>query len=287
MAMLEAPLSSVEAYVDYFASQDLPVLRKTLNALKSLGDSAVSVNSRAMAGIVLADPLMTMRLLSWLQTHRRASQNRDVTTIDRAIMMIGVNPFLESLSSITTLEAQLKTEPKALLGTLQVIARARQAAHRARDWALLRHDLDTDEITVATLLHEATEIMFWVFAPTLMLRVSAMQAMDPKLRSNIAQRIIFGVEASSVQRELVRVWNLPELLVMLLDHRNRENPRVRNVELAGRLTRHLSAGWDDAGVPEDIDELCRLLPINREMLLQRLGAPPEALVRLLGPSDPA
>lgn len=282
MAMLEAPLTSVGAYVAYFAHQDLPVLRNTVRALEALGDTAASVNSRELAAIVLADPLMTMRLLSWLQTHRRASQNHDITTIDRAIMMIGVDPFLKAFTALPTLEAQLKAHPKALLGALQVIARARQAARHARDWALLRHDLDADEITVATLLHEATEIMLWVFAPTLMLRVAAMQGMDPKLRSNVAQRVVFGVEPASVQRELVRIWKLPELLITLLDHRYRDNPRVRNVELASRFTRHVSAGWDDAGLPEDIDELCRLLPLNRETLLRRLGAPADAFERLLG-----
>lgn len=282
MAMIEAPLASVGAYVAYFAHQDLPVLRRSVRALEALGEAAASVNSRELATIVLADPLMTMRLLSWLQTHRRASQNHDITTIDRAIMMIGIDRFLKAFCAVPTLEAQLAAHPKALLGTLQVIARARQAARHARDWALLRHDLDADEITVATLLHEATEIMLWVFAPTLMLRVTAMQRLDPKLRSSVAQRIVFDVETSSVQRELVRVWKLPELLVILLDHRCRDNPRVRNVELASRFTRHVAAGWDDAGLPDDIDELCRLLPLSREALLRRLGAPADALERLLG-----
>lgn len=285
MAMLEAPLKSVDAYVAYFAHQDLPVLRRTVRELEALGEMATSVNSRELAAIVLADPLMTMRLLSWLQNHRRASQNHDITTIDRAIMMIGVDPFLEAFCQAPTLEAQLTEHPKALLGALQLIARARQAARHARDWALLRHDLDADEITVATLLHEATEIMLWVFAPTLMLRVAAMQSMDPKLRSSVAQKVVFGVEAVSVQRELVRVWKLPELLVSLLDSRCRDNPRVRNVELASRFTRHVATGWDDAGLPDDIDELCRLLPLNREALLRRLGAPPDAFARLLGSQD--
>lgn len=285
MAMLEAPLASVGAYVACFAHQDLPVLRRTVRELDALGEAAASVNSRELAAIVLADPLMTIRLLSWLQTHRRASQNHDITTIDRAIMMIGVDPFLKAFTAIPTLEDQLAAHPKALLGALQVIARARQAARHAREWAILRHDLDADEVTVATLLHEATAIMFWVFAPTLMLRVTAMQRMDPRLRSNVAQKIVFGVETSSVQRELVRIWKLPELLVTLLDHRYRDNPRVRNVELASRFTRHVAVGWDDAGLPDDIDELCRLLPLSREALLKRLGAPPEAFARLLGSSS--
>lgn len=285
MAMLEAPLASVEAYVAYFAHQDLPVLRRTVRELETLGEAAASVNSREIAAIVLADPLMTMRLLSWLQTHRRASQNHDITTIDRAIMMIGVDPFLKAFTGIHTLEDQLAAHPKALVGALQVIARARKAARHARDWAILRHDLDSDEVTVATLLHEATEIMLWVFAPDLMLRVMAMQHMDSRLRSGMAQKIVFGVDTAPIQRELVRVWKLPELLVTLLDYRHRDNPRVRNVELAGRFTRHVAAGWDDAGLPDDIEELCRLLPLNREALLRRLGAPPEALARLLSAPD--
>lgn len=281
MAMLEAPLDSVEAYVAFLSTHDIPVLRRTVRELDALREDQDRVNGKRITGVVLADPLMTMKLLAYLQANRRQSQNHDITTIDRAIMMMGVTPFLNAFADMPTLEDRLAAHPKALLGTLQVIGRARKAAHYARDWAIARHDLDVDEITVAALLHETAEILCWTFAPKLTLRVQNMQRLDAKLRSAVAQHTIFGVTSGEIQLALIRAWNLPELLVTLLDEESSDNPRVRTVLLANRFSRHVSGGWDNPALPDDIDDIEKLLRIGREQLLKRLGTPPEQMERFV------
>lgn len=279
MVMLEAPLESIEAYVAFLSTQDIPVLRRTVRELDALGKDRDRVNGKRIAGVVLGDPLMTMKLLAQLQANRRESQNHDITTIDRAIMMMGVTPFLAAFADMPTLEDRLATHPKALLGALQVIGRARKAAHYAHDWAIARHDLDVDEITVAALLHETAEILCWTFAPALTLRVQNMQRLDMKLRSTVAQHAIFGVTFGDIQLALIRAWNLPELLVSLLDEESSDNPRVRTVLLANRFTRHVASGWDNPALPDDIIDIENLLRIGREQLLKRLGTPPESIGR--------
>lgn len=281
MAILEAPLESVEAYVSFLSRQDIPVLRRTVRELESLREEGDGINARRITATVLADPLMTMKLLAHLQANRRESQNHDITTIDRAIMMMGITPFFNVFSDMPTLEERLAGHPKALLGALQVIGRARKAAHLARDWAIVRHDLDVEEITVAALLREATEIICWTFAPTLTLRIQNMQARDHALRSEVAQRTVFGVTAREIQLGLVRAWKLPELLVALLDEANADNPRVRNVRLASNFARHVARGWDNAALPDDVTEIAKLLPITREQLLKRVGIPPEHMPRFM------
>lgn len=281
MAILEAPLESVEAYVSFLSRQDIPVLRRTVRELESLREEGDGINARRITATVLADPLMTMKLLAHLQANRHESQNHDITTIDRAIMMMGITPFFNVFSDMPTLEERLAGHPKALLGALQVIGRARKAAHLARDWAIVRHDLDVEEITVAALLREATEIICWTFAPTLTLRIQNMQARDHALRSEVAQRTVFGVTAREIQLGLVRAWKLPELLVALLDEANADNPRVRNVRLASNFARHVARGWDNAALPDDVTEIAKLLPITREQLLKRVGIPPEHMPRFM------
>lgn len=281
MAMLEAPLDSVDAYVSFLSRQSIPVLRHTVRELDALRGEQESVNGKRIAAVVLGDPLMTMKLLAHLQAHRAQSQNHDITTIDRAIMMMGITPFFDTFVAVPTLEDQLAGQPKALLGALQVIARARKAAHVARDLAIARHDLDVEEITVAALLREATAIMCWTFAPALALRVKNMQRADRRLRSELAQRIVFGVSEREIQLSLVRAWQLPELLVTLLDEANDDNPRVRTVRLAARFARHVASGWDNPALPDDLAEIEALVHLGREILLKRLGAPAEAMQRFV------
>jgi len=284
MPLLDAPLDSVDAYVRFLSAQDVPVLRHTVRELEALRAAQASIGGRRIAAVVLADPLMTAKLLATLQARRTPAQNHDITTIDRAIMMMGVGPFFDAFSTLPTVEDALADHPKALIGVLKVIARARKAAHYARDWAILRHDLDVDEITVAALLLEAVEILRWTFAPALTLQVHAMQRANRWLRSTQAQRAVFGFTEQEIQVALIRAWKLPDLLVALMDESRAANLRVRNVRLAADFARHLADGWGNDALPDDIAEIESLVHLPREQVLARLGAPAEDLYRFFPPA---
>lgn len=283
MPLIESPLPSVDAYVTFLSAQDMPVLRRTVRQFASLAATPEALSGKQLAGQVLADPLMTMKLLTLLQARRGPKQNHDITTIDRAIMMMGVTPFFDTFAHMRTVEDRLADHPQALLGVLKVIGRARRAAHFARDWAILRHDLDVDEITVAALLIDAVEIMCWTFAPALTLRVYEMQRGNRWLRRAEAQRRVFGVSAQEIQEGLVATWKLPELLVTLMDPEQAANPRVRNVLLAADFARHLESGWDNDALPDDVAELAGLVHMQPQQLLPRLGVPAEELHRFFPP----
>lgn len=286
MPLISRPLESVDAYVAFFSGQTLPVLRHTARALEALRQEQDKVSGKQLTAVVLSDPLLTLKLLSHLETHRRKSQNHDITTIDRAIMMMGVTPFFRTFADLPTVEDSLAGHPKAILGVVQVIARTRRAAHIARDWAIVRHDLDVEEITVAALLREATEIVCWIFAPTLTAQVYELQRANRGLRSAATQQQVFGASAGDIQLALVRAWHLPELLVSLLDDRESSNPRVCNITLAANLARHSAKGWDNPALPDDLAAAEALLHIGRAQLLHRLGVPQENQARFL-PPDPA
>lgn len=281
MNLLTHPLHSVEEYVDFFSRQTLPVLRHTVREFDAMRKDIDSVSSKHIANVVLSDPLMTMKLLSYLETHRKRSQNHDITTIDRAIIMMGISPFFATFRELSTVEETLSAYPKSLVGVLKVIGRARKAAKHAREWAVIRHDLDVDEITVATLLCQATDIICWIYAPTLMQQVFAMQEADHHMRSADAQRQVFGFPLSEIQFAVVQAWKLPELLVHLLDESRIDHPRVRTITLAADFTRHVARGWDDAALPDDIAAISALLHITPEALLRRLDVPADAVSRFL------
>lgn len=281
--LLTTPLPSVEAYVDFFSKQEMPILRRTAQELEYFQKEVIeTVSAREITTAVMNDPLMTIRVLMYLQQHRHKSQNHDITTLPRAIMMLGIQPFLSIFTQAPILEEQI-TDPQHLLGVLRIIARARRAAHFARDWAIARHDIDVDEITVAALLHEATEIVCWCFAPTLTQSVYAQQSANPQLRTHLLQKKVFGFTTDELQLELARAWNMPALLVDLLDTENLpDNPRVQTVRLASDFARHLSRrGWESPALPDDLEAIQELLHMSRDQLLHRVGVPVEYQERFL------
>jgi HD-like signal output (HDOD) protein len=269
--MIEQPFSDLDAWVAYFCQEDIPVLRHTVQELERLRADAEKVNGHVLAAVILQDPLMTLRVLAYIEERRRKSQTTDITTIERALLMIGVDPFFRDFQDLPLIEDRLIDHPSALLGLLKTISRARRSAHWARDWAIFRHDVDVDEITVATLLYDIAEILMWLFAPTLALKVLQVQQNNRNRRSATIQHDIYGIPLFELKLRLIKAWHLPELLATLVDDRSDSNPRVRNVKLAVDLARHSANGWDDAALPDDFKGICDLLHISQPTLIHRLG----------------
>lgn len=268
--MIERPLTELDSWLGYFSNAELPVLRHTMQELEKLRANAENTDGRILSTVILQDPLMTLRVLAFLEQHRHKSQNADITTIGRALMMIGVNPFFSAFKNLPLVEDRLRAHPKALLGLLKVITRTRKAAHWARDWAISRHDLNVEEITVATLLYDVAEIMMWCFAPSLALEVIALLSQDPTRRSSDAQKEVYGIRLGELKRGLIPAWHLPQLLADLVDDRNAEQPRVLNVVLAVNLARHSANGWDNAALPDDFRAIEHLLHLSHDALLEKL-----------------
>ena len=281
MALIPQPFDTIDSYIAFFSQEPLPVLKHTVKELQAMLEQEDSINGRTVAALVLSDPMMTLKVLIHIEANRRARQNHDITTIERAIMMMGISPFLRDFADQPTIEGQIAQHPKALVGVLRVISRARRAARYARDWAIVRHDLDVDEVTVAALLSEVTEILCWCFAPTLTQQVYELQRVDRGLRSAVAQRSVFNFSAKELQQALVRHWHLPDLLVSMMDERYIDNARVRTVQLANSLARHTAQGWDNPAIPDDLSAIEQLIHISRENLLARLQVPHESIENLL------
>jgi len=284
--MIEHPFPDLESWVAYFSEANLPVLRHTVQALEGMRENAENTNGRTLSGTILRDPMMTLRVLAYLESKRGARQSTDITTIERAIMMIGITPFFRDFSELPHIEDQLKSYPKAMLGLLKAVHRARRAAQWARDWAIIRHDLDVDEITLAALLHDLAEMLMWSFAPTLATKSRDTQIANPNTRSSVIQTEIYGIPLYQLKMALAETWHLPKLLTQLMDSQNAENPRVRNVKLAIDLARHSANSWNDAALPDDFKGIRDLLHINQQSLVRRLGVDEATSAILLAMDEP-
>ncbi len=248
-------------------------------------EQAESVNGRTLSSVILQDPLMTLRVFAYLADNRRKTQLTDVTTIERALMMIGLGPFFRDFNNLLLVEDHLNGQPKALLGLLRVITRSRRAAQWARDWAIHRHDLDVDEITLAALLHDVADMLMWCFAPRLALQVEKLKTGDSHLRSASAQVEVYGITMLELQQAFVHFWGLPQLLTMLMDHSSSDNQRVKNVALAVDLARHSANGWNDDALPDDLKGILALLHISEDMLPQKLGVDADCIASVMTPRE--
>lgn len=283
--MLDHPLAEVDDWVVMFSNNSLPVLRFTKRRLEEMRADMERVDARDLAKIILQDPIMTVRVMAYIQPIHGRSLQHDITTIASAVMMAGIEPFFRRFADLPTIEDMLKGEDQhALLGVLKIIRRAQRAADYAQDWAIWRHDLNMEEVRIAALLHDLAEILVWCFAPKLGLDILALQSSQAGMRSADAQRKILGLTFQDIQMSLCHVWHLPDLLKNLIDDDNVKHPRVRNVNLAVRLARHSANGWTDPALPDDYADIGQLLNITPEAVRQRIGL--EAFMTSSGGGQP-
>lgn len=275
--MTDHPLQDIEAWLVLLSNNSLPILRQTKRLIEEMRTNVDRVDGRQLAKVVLQDPMMTVRVLAFIQPLHARTLQHDITTIASAIMMAGIEPFFHRFTDLITVEAMLKGEqPQALLGTLQVIRRSQRAADYAQEWARWRHDVNIEEVRIAALLHDLAETLVWCFAPRLGLELKATQESHPGKRTAVIQTEILGFPLIELQLALCRIWHLPELLRQLIDDDNQDHPRKRNVSLAVRLARHSAHGWDDPALPDDYAEIGALLNLTPEVVKERLHVPAPA-----------
>lgn len=261
---------AVETWVARLSAANLPVLGRTLTQIAELRRDEDNVRPRDISQLVLHDPFMALRVLRFLKERRTARALAEITTVEHAVMMLGVSPFFRIFSGLRAVDRDLRDDKDAMTGLLAVVARARHAALHAREWALLRHDIESDEVVIAALLHDMAEMLLWCFAPAQAGEIAAVLARDPGLRSAQVQREVLGCGINELQLGLAAHWGLPPVMASLMDDFRADRPRARNVMLAVNLARHAAHGWEDAALPEDIDGVTRLLARPQQEVRHRI-----------------
>jgi len=261
---LQQPLRDVAAWTQHFLRSEIPVLADTVETLAGLRDNEDAVDANLLGEAISGDPLMCLRVMAHVSTHRSQRCVTDAETITAALVMLGISPFFRTFTDMPTVEERLVDRPGALDGLRAVIHRGERAAKFALGFAVHRLDHDAAVIHQAALLHDFAEMLLWCHAPALALEIARRQKLEPALRSDAAQRDVLNIELADLQQALMKAWRLPELLIQLNDDKHANAPQVRSVQLAIRLARHSARGWDNPALPDDYADIAALLNLRVE-----------------------
>ena len=283
--MLDHAFQDLESWVLYFRDCEPPVLKHSIRQIEHAREHRETVSGRDVSHIVLQDPLLATRVLSYIQPYHGKHLHHDITTVASAVMMLGIDPFFEKFNKLISIEKVLHEHPDALLGAIHVVRRSQRAAHYAQEWATWRHDVNVEEVTLAALLHDLAEVLMWTYAPLQALELHRLQEHNPTMRSSAAQERILGIRLVDLQTQLCHAWNLPELMLTLIDGEHATTPRVRNVQLAVDLARHSSHGWNDPALPDDYEGIADLLNLTVDGFMLKLGINPETHLPFPEPTD--
>ena len=179
---------SLSEWVNFLTTTEIPVLKQTARNLQALEQDEQHMCARSIAHVVKYDPLMTVKLLRYLQQHKHRSQEHDVVEVEQMIMILGLETTLNKVSAKPLAEEILgRDNMSALVYLLKTAHRANIASSYAFDWAVRLHDLHFEEIRIAALLHDIAEMLMWCFAPNEMLKIKNLQKSDKTMRLSLIQ----------------------------------------------------------------------------------------------------
>lgn len=272
---MTSALNNVTALIKCLSNEPIPVLKQTARELEALKEDEDKLTVRNITPIVLHDPLMTFKVISYAKKHPSRYQQQDLIQVEQAILMMGTNAFYNNVPADLFIEDQLKNNLSAMGNLLKLVKRTHRACHFATEMAAFHKDLRSDEVHIATLLHDLAEMLMWCFSPDKMMQIVNKQKADKTLRSKAVQEEILGFKLSDLQKGLIQTFQLPPLLSKLMDDEHANEQRAVNVRLAVNLARHSANGWDDAALPDDYKDIAEFLRVDIEKAKQVVGVPSE------------
>jgi HD-like signal output (HDOD) protein len=277
MPFIKKALPDAQSWISHFERTELPVLARTAEALKKLQDNIDDIAPRDISDVVIEDPLMSLKVLLWAGKHlaqhmqnTRSSLGNEIETVESAVVSAGISPFFRQFATLETIETRLAELPDARQGLEDVLARSLTAAAIASDIAGQRNDLDIQVIAEAAMLHDVAEMLVWVYAPALSLRINALHKASLRLRTHDIQRSVLGITFNQLGVAVFNAWHLSSLLRNLTNDTAADSPQVKNVLLATNLARHLANSRDDPALPFDYQAIADLLHMTPEWVRDRI-----------------
>lgn len=268
VVMLTEQLPDLGAWTEHFVGAEVPVLAETADALESLRTDEDTVDAHRLAEVVSNDPLMTLKVLAFAGQHRGSRVVTDVETVIEALVMMGISPFFRAFGAQPKVEEWLAEYPEALAALLAAMRTAHHRANLALAFAVQRMDPDAATVHSVSLLRDFANMLLWCHAPALQLAIRTLQQANPEMRSRAAEEQVLHIAVDDLQAMLARRWRLSKLLAPSEAARHSEDARIRSIELAARLARHVASGWSSAAVTADIQEISALLNLSVPATLQ-------------------
>lgn len=244
-------LSDLAAWTLHLCEAPLPVLAATAADIERLAQAEERhgrVDANMLADVIGDDPLMTIKLLAHTARLRPPAQVTDAETVTATLVHLGIGPFFRDFAALVAVEQGLQALPGALDALQRVLRCSHRASRFALGFAVHRMDTDADIVREAALVHDFAELLLWYHAPQVMLT----EATRP--------------DVSRLGQALMRAWRLPTLLIELTDEHACRNPLVEPqrqvVQLAVRLARHTTNGWDTTDLQPDLEAVAELLHLS-------------------------
>lgn len=183
----------------------LPTLGNTLGRLTQMLERD-SDAVQDLANVILSDVSLTQRLLQVANTLPYRAGTPVVTTVTRAIMMLGFNQIRTAAVSLLLLDALAGSARAAVRGDLH---HAMLAGCLARELLLGVHGDEAEEASIAAMFRSVGRVLIASFAPLAYAAVRALEA-EERVSVAVAARRVIGTTFEELTQRVMQLWGVPD-----------------------------------------------------------------------------
>lgn len=249
---------STTGWVNYLSQVEMPVLAETLREISQLTDSNTSTVNQ-LADVILKDAHLTSQVLRLSNTVFYNHSRLPVSTVSRAITLIGFDPVRAMAISSLVIDALLGNNPRTQL--MRCLARALHGAVQARCLLPGTRQENKEEVFIGALLSNIGEMAFWSCKTP---QAEELDKMLHKLEPVEAQQEVLGTTFSAITRGLVERWSLGQFVREVVAPGNPKSDKSALVRHALVLVAAAEHGWQDPGVDKSMKSLAKHLHIPED-----------------------
>lgn len=252
------PPETLQEWASYLTAKPLPLIDSTLVAVNQLSDrSGKSVDS--ICEKLLLDPGAVAILLKEVNSKNKTRLSTEVTTLENAVMMVGILYARQLLKRLPVLKLPVKVP--ALINYVQTVVRAYHAGYQACEWAQVRGDMVVKESYVAAFMFHIAEMMMWLHSSAEMKTIMSLRV-QKQISSREAQMQVLGFTLEQLAAEINQQLHMPEIVTDCFKAEYQENYRVKSIRLSARLARVAEFGWYTKAMRQCITDFAELFQMD-------------------------
>lgn len=245
----------MEQWVALIRDQEMPIFGHTVQSIVSVAEDD-DAPAAELASVVLKDASLTARVLKLVNSIYYNPQRQQMSTISRAVVVLGFNTVRNMCLSISLVDAFVRGNARDRL--THALARAIHAAVQARSFAITREDDSPEEVFIATLLYHIGDMAFWCFSGEAGDELDAVMK-QPGYTPEQAQQEVLGFQLRALSNSLANEWQLCSLLQDVVNRPRDAGDRGRTILLAHEVAEIAEKqGWESPETQEVIQRIAKL-----------------------------
>lgn len=236
-------------FVDSLKHKNIYVTQESFQQFENLFNQSYEQDIQKISSIILEDPLLSLKIMLEIEKIKKTHLHFEIDSIKKGILLLGMKHIFESVlnSSVCICSIYLK----------ECLLRSKMASQFSYKLAILRRDINPEEIALSALMGDLGEILLWLYYEEIPLSVKTALENKKFSRNREAQFKIHGFYFNDLSILLVKEWNLPKPILNMMSS-NADN-RSMIAKTSINLSRHLLAKNGYSAIPDDIRLLKKLL----------------------------